>query len=116
MNMQELATISAYNIPVKIVVFNNGNLGMIRQIQHLFYDSRFADSELGNGVDIPAVARGFGIPSARTDAVKPEAGIEKMCAAKGPFLLEVMVDPDTYVFPIIPPGRSNMEMIYGRSD
>jgi acetolactate synthase-1/2/3 large subunit len=116
MNMQELATISTYNIPVKIVVFNNGNLGMIRQIQHLFYDSRFADSELGNGVDITAVAKGFGIPSARTDAENPEAGIKKMCAAKGPFLLEVMVDPDTYVFPIIPPGRSNMEMIYGRSD
>jgi len=116
MNMQELATISAYNIPVKVVVFNNGNLGMIRQIQHLFYDSQFADSELGRGVDITAVAKGFGIPSARTDAENPEAGIRKMCAATGPFLLEVMIDPDTYVFPIIPPGRSNMEMIYGRSN
>lgn len=116
MNIQELATISTYNIPVKIVVFNNGNLGMIRQIQHLFYDSRFADSELGNRVDIPAVAKGFGIASARTNAENPEEGIREMCAAQGPFLLEVMVDPDTYVFPIIPPGRSNMEMIYGRSD
>jgi acetolactate synthase-1/2/3 large subunit len=116
MNMQELATISAYNIPVKIVVFNNGNLGMIRQIQHLFYDSQFADSELGSRVDITAVAKGFGIPSARTEAENPEAGIKEMCTAKGPFLLEVMIDPDTYVFPIIPPGRSNMEMIYGRSD
>jgi len=116
MNIQELATISTYNIPVKIVVFNNGNLGMIRQIQHLFYDSRFSDSELGNKVDITAVAKGFGIPSARTSAENPDAAINTMCRSKGPYLLEVMVDPDTYVFPIIPPGRSNMEMIYGRSD
>ena len=114
MNIQELATISYYNLPVKIVVFNNGHLGMIRQIQDLFYNARFNDIELGNKVDIVAVANGFGIQADRISVEDSGVGIEKMCASNGPFLLEVLVDPDTYVFPIIPPGRSNIDMIGGR--
>jgi len=114
MNIQELATISYYNLPVKIVVFNNGHLGMIRQIQDLFYGARFNDIELGDNVDIVAVAKGFGIQADRVNVEDSGSGIEKMCAADGPFLLEVLVDPDTYVFPIIPPGRSNIDMIGGR--
>ena len=116
MNIQELATISSYRLPLKIVVFNNGNLGMIRQIQDLFYGSRFGDSQLGGSASITEVARGFGVPAERISVTAPQEGIEKMCSADGPFLLEVMVDEDNYVYPIIPPGRSNMEMIYGRSD
>jgi len=116
MNIQELATISHYNIPIKIVVFNNGNLGMIRQMQDLFFENRLSCCELGNGADIVAVARGFGIEADRVLVDSPDFGIEKMSKTEGPYLLEVLVDPDNYVFPIIPPGRSNMEMIYGRSD
>jgi len=116
MNIQELATISYYNIPIKIVVFNNGHLGMIRQIQDIFYENRLSSCELGDGVDIVAVAKGFGIQADRVLVDSPEFGIEKMSKTEGPYLLEVMVDPENYVFPIIPPGRSNMEMIYGRSD
>ena len=116
MNIQELATISHYNIPIKIVVFNNGHLGMIRQIQDIFYENRLSSCELGDGVDIVSVAKGFGIQADRVLVDSPESGIEKMSKTEGPYLLEVMVDPENYVFPIIPPGRSNMEMIYGRSD
>jgi len=116
MNIQELATIRHYNIPIKIVVFNNGHLGMIRQMQDLFYDTRFSDSDLGNSVDIVAIARGFGIPAERVMVDSPETGIETMTKTDGPFLLEVLVEPDNYVFPIIPPGGSNVEMIFGRSD
>jgi acetolactate synthase-1/2/3 large subunit len=116
MNIQELATISYYNLPVKIVVFNNGNLGMIRQLQDLFYGARFNACELGNKVDMVMVAKGFGIDAGRVSVNDPESGIEKMRKTYGPYLLEVMVDPDTYVFPLIPPGLSNIEMIYRRSD
>ena len=116
MNIQELATLSYYNIPIKIIVFNNGHLGMIRQIQDLFYDNRLSACELGNKVDIVSVAKGFGIEADRVIVDDPESGIEKMTNSEGPFLLEVLVDPENYVFPIIPPGRSNMEMIFGRSD
>lgn len=114
MNIQELATISYYNLPVKIIVFNNGHLGMIRQMQDLFYNSRFNACELGDKVDIRAVAQGFGIPAEKVSLNNSVAGIEKMRRVQGPYLLEVTVDPDNYVFPIIPPGGSNIEMIYGR--
>ncbi|HET57365.1 MAG TPA: biosynthetic-type acetolactate synthase large subunit [Deltaproteobacteria bacterium] len=116
MNIQELATIGFYNIPVKIVVFNNGNLGMIRQIQHHFYNSRYRDSRLSDLVDITEIAKGFGIPSEKVAAEDPRKGIEKLCGSEGPFLLEVVVDENNYVYPIIPPGKSNVEMIYGRSE
>lgn len=116
MNVQELATIGNYNVPVKIVVYNNGNLGMIRQIQHHFYHSRFRDSRLSDRVNISEIARGFGIPSEKVSVQDPGAGIEKLSRAEGPFLLEVLVDEDNFVYPIIPPGKSNIEMIYGRSE
>ncbi|MBN2569197.1 MAG: biosynthetic-type acetolactate synthase large subunit [Deltaproteobacteria bacterium] len=114
MNIQELATISYYNLPVKIIVFNNGHLGMIRQFQDLFYGARFNACELGDKTDITAVGRGFGIPSEKIALNDPIPAIKRMEQAKGPYLLEVSVDPNNYVFPIIPPGRSNVEMIYGR--
>jgi len=114
MNIQELATVSSYRIPIKIVVFNNGHLGMIRQIQDLFYGARFCDIDLGGPVDLVAVAKGFGIEADRVSVTDAAAGIEKMVSAEGPFLLEVMVDPDNYVYPIIPPGRSNIDMMGGR--
>jgi acetolactate synthase-1/2/3 large subunit len=117
MNIQELATISYYNIPIKIVVINNGHLGMIRQLQDLFYQSRFTSCELGNRVDLIAVARGFGIEGRRVAVDEnPEEAIREMSRACGPYLLEVMVDPDHYVYPIIPPGRSNVEMIFGKGE
>jgi acetolactate synthase-1/2/3 large subunit len=115
MNIQELATISTYRLPIKIVVINNGNLGMIRQMQNMFYDSRFAESNLGECVDLVMVARGFGIPAERVAVDQdPAEAIARMSAAEGPYLIEAMVDPDTYVYPIIPPGCSNVEMVCGK--
>jgi acetolactate synthase I/II/III large subunit len=115
MNIQELATIGYYDLPIKIVVINNGHLGMIRQIQHHFYNGRFNTIDLGKKVDFITVAKGFGIPGCRIDIGEdPRPGIETMAKAEGPFLLEVVVDPENYVYPIIPPGCSNIEMMYDR--
>ena len=117
MNIQELATISTYRIPIKIVVINNGHLGMIRQMQDLFYDGRFSTDNLGNAVDLVAVAKGFGIPAGRVDVEKgPEAGIAALAQEPGPYLLEAIVHPDNYVYPIIPPGCSNVEMFDGQKE
>ena len=117
MNIQELATIGYYNLPIKIIVINNGHLGMIRQIQHHFYNGRFNTTDLGKNVDFIAVARGFGIPGCRINVEEdPRAGIEAMANSEGPFLLEAVVDPENYVYPIIPPGCSNIEMMYERLD
>ena len=115
MNIQELATISYYQLPIKIVVINNGHLGMIRQMQDLFYDARFTTSDLGDRVDLVAVARGFGIPAERVAVDEdPAEAIARMGSAEGPYMVEAMVDPDNYVYPIIPPGASNVEMICGK--
>jgi acetolactate synthase-1/2/3 large subunit len=115
MNIQELATISTYRLPIKIVVINNGHLGMIRQIQDLFYESRFAESNLGDRVDLVAVAKGFGVPAERVAVDEdPAAAIARMRAADGPYMIEAMVDQNSYVYPIIPPGCSNVEMICGK--
>ena len=117
MNIQELATIGYYNLPIKIIIINNGHLGMIRQIQDLFYSSRFNTIDLGSKVDLVAVARGFGIPGSRIMVDEnPRAGIEAMVNTNGPYVLEAMVDPENYVYPIIPPGCSNIEMIHDRLD
>ncbi|HOG07565.1 MAG TPA: biosynthetic-type acetolactate synthase large subunit [Syntrophales bacterium] len=116
MNIQELATIGYYRLPVKIIVINNGHLGMIRQLQDLLFDGRLNTIALGGHVDLTAVARGFGIPSARTDMEGDTAeGLDRLRRSEGPFLLEAVIDPERYVYPLIPPGRSNMEMIYGRT-
>jgi acetolactate synthase-1/2/3 large subunit len=115
MNIQELATISTYGIPLKIVVINNGHLGMIRQMQDLWYNARFTTSDLGDRVDLVAVAKGFGVPAERVAVDEdPAAAIARMSSADGPYMLEAMVDPDNYVYPIIPPGCSNVEMICGK--
>ncbi|MBU2227672.1 MAG: thiamine pyrophosphate-binding protein, partial [Proteobacteria bacterium] len=115
MNIQELATISSYGLPIKICVINNGHLGMIRQIQDLFYESRFAECNLGDRVDLVAVAKGFGIPAERVAADEnPAEAIARMSAAAGPYMIEAMVDQNNYVYPIIPPGCSNVEMICGK--
>jgi acetolactate synthase-1/2/3 large subunit len=115
MNIQELATISSYNLPVKIVVINNGHLGMIRQMQDLFYESRFTESQLGDKVDLTAVAKGFGVPAERVGVDEdPAEAIARMAAASGPYMIEAMVDQNNYVYPIIPPGASNVEMICGK--
>ena len=115
MNIQELATISSYGLPIKVVVINNGHLGMIRQIQDLFYDARFTTSDLGDRVDLTAVAKGFGVPAERVAVDEdPAEAIARMSAAAGPYMLEAMVDQNNYVYPIIPPGCSNVEMICGK--
>ncbi|MBU4074318.1 MAG: biosynthetic-type acetolactate synthase large subunit [Proteobacteria bacterium] len=115
MNIQELATISSYGLPIKVVVINNGHLGMIRQIQDLFYDARFTTSDLGDRVDLTAVAKGFGVPAERVALDEdPAEAIARMSAAAGPYMLEAMVDQNQYVYPIIPPGCSNVEMICGK--
>ncbi len=115
MNIQELATISYYRLPIKIVVINNGHLGMIRQMQDLWYDARFTTSDLGDRVDLVAVAKGFGIPAERVTVDEdPAEAIARMSSADSPYMLEAMVDPDNYVYPIIPPGCSNVEMICGK--
>ncbi|MBU3821286.1 biosynthetic-type acetolactate synthase large subunit [Flavobacteriaceae bacterium XHP0103] len=106
MTIQELGTIFQNKIPVKIVVLNNEFLGMVRQWQQLFFDKRYASTEMTNP-DFVAIAKGYYIDAKRV--VKREelaSAVEEMIASKGPYFLEVCVEKEDNVFPMIPAGAS----------
>jgi len=113
MNIQELATCSYYNIPVKTVVLNNGKLGMVRQFQKIFMKERFASTDLGKHVDFCTVARGFGVEAIRVQR-KEELGdaMNKAVSLPGPVVIDVEIDADTYCFPMVPPGKKSVEAIF----
>lgn len=106
MTIQELATIAQENLPVKIVILNNNYLGMVRQWQELFFEKRYSFVDLKNP-DFVAVAKGFFI---NAEKVKKRTGLEKavdrLLAAKGPYLLEVVVEKEENVYPMIPTGAA----------
>lgn len=111
MTIQELGTIMQHNIPVKIMVLNNGYLGMVRQWQQLFFESRYAFTELNNP-DFIALASAYGIQAGRvTDRRNLAESIEDMLLDKGPYLLEVVVKKEENVFPMVPSGAGVGEML-----
>ncbi|MFC2014908.1 biosynthetic-type acetolactate synthase large subunit [Chloroflexota bacterium] len=111
MNIQELATAAQERAAVKIAVFNNGYLGMVRQWQDLFYDKRYVATPL-SGPDFVKVAEAYGIPALR---VKTEEEIvpalEQATGEDGPFLIDFMVEPEENVYPMIAPGATLSEII-----
>ncbi|MBC6403354.1 MAG: acetolactate synthase 2 catalytic subunit [Hyphomonadaceae bacterium] len=112
MNIQELATLFRYDVPVKIVLLDNSALGMVRQWQEVFFDKNFSEVNLDDNPDFARVAQAFQIEgfSIRTrDEV--EAGIDRLLAAEGPILMHVKIDPNENVWPLVPPGRSNADMM-----
>ncbi|MEA5114903.1 MAG: biosynthetic-type acetolactate synthase large subunit [Geobacteraceae bacterium] len=113
MNVQELATCSYYDIPVKTVVMNNGKLGMVRQFQRVFMKEKYASTDLGKHVDFCTVARGFGVAAIRVER-KEELGeaLKKAVSLPGPVVIDVETDPDTYCFPMVPPGRNSVDAIF----
>ncbi len=106
MTLQELGTIWQNKAPIKIVLLNNNFLGMVRQWQQLFFDKRYSSTELTNP-DFITIARGFGIDGKKVSERKDLDGtIEEMLNHEGPFLLEVTVEKEGNVFPMVPAGAS----------
>jgi acetolactate synthase-1/2/3 large subunit len=106
MTIQELGTIFQYKIPVKIVILNNNFLGMVRQWQQLFFEKRYSFTELINP-DFVAVAKGYYIEAAKVSERENLIGaIETMLKHEGPYLLEVVVEKEENVFPMVPSGAS----------
>jgi acetolactate synthase-1/2/3 large subunit len=104
MTMQELGTIMQYKIPVKIIVLNNNFLGMVRQWQHLFFEKRYASTEMDNP-DFVAISKAFKIPARKIVERKDlNKALTEMLDAKGPYLLEIIVEKQENVFPMIAPG------------
>ncbi|MCF7846065.1 MAG: biosynthetic-type acetolactate synthase large subunit [Candidatus Peribacteraceae bacterium] len=104
MNIQELTTLAQEKIPLKIAVFNNGFLGMVRQWQELFYDKNYSATPLLNP-DFVKLAEACGIKAFRVTKVADALKITKKAAAiKGPVLVEYLVEPEENVFPMVAPG------------
>ena len=105
MNLNELATASRYNIPIIEVVLNNKVLGMVRQWQTLFYGKRYSATILDDGVDFCKVAEGLGCKAIRVTKKEEVApAIKEALEAKGPIVIECMIDQDEKVFPMVAPG------------
>jgi len=106
MTIQELGVILHTKAPVKIVVLNNGYLGMVRQWQQLFFDRRYASTEMTNP-DFVAIAKGYQIAAKRvTERKDLRAAVAEMIASKSSYFLEVCVEKEDNVFPMIPTGAS----------
>ena len=106
MTIQELGTIFQSEAAVKIVILNNNFLGMVRQWQQLFFDKRYASTEMINP-DFVAIAKGYFIEAKKVEKrEKLNDEIKKMIEHKGPYLLEVIIEKEDNVFPMIPSGSS----------
>lgn len=106
MTIQELGVIYQLNLPVKIVVLNNDHLGMVRQWQELFFDRRYASTVMTNP-DFVKIAEGYHIEAKRVSKREDlEAAVQEMIASDKPYFLEVKVEKEDNVFPMIPTGAS----------
>ncbi len=112
MSIPELATIANHALPIKIIVMNNGHLGMIRQWQELFYNNRLSQSELTSFPDVEKLAGAYGFKGRTVDDVRvmPQALLDAV-NEPGPFLLNVKVSPFENVFPMVPAGGAINEMV-----
>ena len=105
MNLTELSTIAYYNIPVIVVIFNNGTLGMVRQWQTLFFGHRYSQTTLDRGPDFMKLADAYGLPGARVDNMEAFAAAYREAVERGgPCLIECMLDIDEMVAPMVAPG------------
>ena len=107
MNMNELATASRYNIPVVEIVLDNHVLGMVRQWQTLFYGARYSATVLHDKVDFCKVAEGLGCKALRIESPdQVEPVLKEALACEGPVMVDVIIDDDDKVFPMVSPGAS----------
>ncbi|MCE0493663.1 acetolactate synthase 2 catalytic subunit [Vibrio salinus] len=112
MNIQELGTLKRRQIPVKMILLNNHRLGMVRQWQSLFFDGRHSETILDDNPDFIMLAQSFGIPGKTiTKKEEVEPALKEMLASKTAYLLQVMIDEEENVWPLVPPGASNNDML-----
>ncbi len=112
MNIQELVTAAEENVNVKIVLMNNAVLGLVHQQQTLFYGERLFASKFKGMPDFIKVAEGFGIAALDLDqASDPQAALQAAIARPGPCLIHASIDAEQKVYPMVPPGAANRDMI-----
>ena len=111
MTIQELGTIAQYNLDIKVIVLNNNFLGMVRQWQQLFFEKRYSFTEMKNP-DFVGIAKAYGLASQKvTSRDQLEDAVQAMLDHDGPFVLEVVVEKEDNVFPMIPTGASISDIL-----
>jgi acetolactate synthase-1/2/3 large subunit len=114
MNVQEFATLAEEGLNVKIVLMNNASLGLVYQQQNLFYGKRTFASKYRGEPDFVKIAEGFGIAALDLDqAANPRAALAQALQTPGPCLIHASIDREQFVYPMVPPGAANTEMIGG---
>jgi len=116
MNIQEMATAVQYNIPVKVVILNNGFLGMVRQWQELYYSKRYSQTALNYAPDFVKLAEAYGGAGFR--ATKPEeveGVLKKGLSTPGPVMMDFHIEPEEGVYPMVKPGLPLTEMLLGKA-
>jgi acetolactate synthase-1/2/3 large subunit len=114
MNIQELATAVEQQVNIKIVVLNNRSLGLVRQQQRLFYQQQYFASSYGIAIDFAAIARGFGMRAYDLEGAEdPDTLLQEAMRQPGPCLINVPIDIEEEVTPMVPPGAANTTMIGG---
>ncbi len=112
MNIQELATVADHQLNVKILLFNNGHLGLVRQQQELFYKKNYIASKFISSPDFTTIAAGFGIKSATINSAGDvETTLNRILSESGPAFVNIIISPDHNVLPMVPPGAANSESI-----
>lgn len=112
MNCNELSTAVHYNVPVIIVILNNGTLGMVRQWQTMFYDARYSQTTLDRGPDFVKLADAYGAKGFRiTKKEEVEEVMKKAIECKGPVVVDCVIPIDDKVFPMVPPGSALEDVI-----
>lgn len=112
MCLNELATAVTYNIPIVILLMNNGVLGMVRQWQTLFFDKHYSNTVLDRKTDFIQLAKAFGADGERADSVAElEKALENAFNCSGPYVIDCAVDKDEFVLPMLPPGGSMDDII-----
>ncbi len=106
MNIQELATIRRLNLPVKVVIFNNGYLGMVRQWQELFWNKRYSHTDLSDNPDLARIAEAYGIKTLVIDAADKVAPyLAEAVAHDGPVVVDARIEREANVYPMVPAGE-----------
>lgn len=114
MNIQELATIKRYNLPIKIIIIDNQRLGMVKQWQELFFEERYSEVDLSDNPDFVKIAKAFEIEAMTISSKKQiQKGLNNLLKSTSAFLLHVQINSQENVWPLVPPGLNNSQMMEG---
>lgn len=114
MNIQELSTIMQYRLPLKIFILNNRYMGMVRQWQEMFHGCRYSESYMDSLPDFVKLAEAYGMKGLRCEKVADvDKTITEMLAIKGPVIVDMVVDQNENVYPMIPAGAAHYELVLG---